>query len=238
MDYLQAIILGVVQGITEWLPISSSGHLVVFQKIFGINPPVFFDILLHVGSLLAVLIYFRKDILAITRKNLAYIIVATGVTGAIALIIKEPIKALFSNTSLVGVAFIATGLLLLATKFFKGREDLQIKHPILLGIAQAAAILPGISRSGATISAGIISGADKEKIAKFSFLMSIPAIIGATIIEWEIGAVDLLPTILGISAAFVSGYLSIDLLMKLIRKNGFWKFSIYLFLIGAITLLL
>jgi len=238
MDYLQAIVLGVVQGITEWLPISSSGHLVVFQKIFGINPPVFFDILLHVGSLLAVLIYFRKDILAITRKNLAYIIVATGVTGAIALIIKEPIKALFSNTSLVGVAFIATGLLLLATKFFKGREDLQIKHPILLGIAQAAAILPGISRSGATISAGIISGADKEKIAKFSFLMSIPAIIGATIIEWEIGAVDLLPTILGISAAFVSGYLSIDLLMKLIRKNGFWKFSIYLFLIGAITLLL
>ena len=238
MDYLQAIILGVVQGITEWLPISSSGHLVVFQKIFGINPPVFFDILLHVGSLLAVLIYFRKDILAITRKNLAYIIVATGVTGVIALIIKEPIKALFSNTSLVGVAFIATGLLLLATKFFKGREDLQIKHPILLGIAQAAAILPGISRSGATISAGIISGADKEKIAKSSFLMSIPAIIGATIIEWEIGAVDLLPTILGISAAFVSGYLSIDLLMKLIRKNGFWKFSIYLFLIGAITLLL
>jgi undecaprenyl-diphosphatase len=238
MDYLQAIILGVVQGITEWLPISSSGHLVVFQKLFGINPPVFFDILLHVGSLLAVLIYFRKDILAITRKNFAYIIVATGVTGVIALIIKEPIKALFSNTSLVGVAFIATGLLLLATKFFKGREDLQIKHPILLGIAQAAAILPGISRSGATISAGIISGADKEKIAKFSFLMSIPAIIGATIIEWEIGAVDLLPTILGISAAFVSGYLSIDLLMKLIRKNGFWKFSIYLFLIGAITLLL
>ena len=238
MDYLQAIVLGVVQGITEWLPISSSGHLVVFQKLFGINPPVFFDILLHVGSLLAVLIYFRKDILAITRKNFAYIIVATGVTGAIALIIKEPIKALFSNTSLVGVAFIATGLLLLATKFFKGREDLQIKHPILLGIAQAAAILPGISRSGATISAGIISGADKEKIAKFSFLMSIPAIIGATIIEWEIGAVDLLPTILGISAAFVSGYLSIDLLMKLIRKNGFWKFSIYLFLIGAITLLL
>jgi undecaprenyl-diphosphatase len=238
MDIFQAIFLGIVQGLTEWLPVSSSGHLVVFQTLFGLSPPIFFDLLLHIGTVLAVTVYFWKDIISLDKKTIIYLIIGTVATGIVGLGIKDQIGMFFTNTTLIGIAFLITGFLLLTTKFFNGQDDLRLKHPILLGLIQGLSIIPGLSRSGATISAGIISGGKREKIAKFSFLMSIPAIIAATIHEFQWGTVDPTNAIVGIIAAFITGYLSIGFLMNIIKKQEFWVFSIYCFAMGIFVILI
>lgn len=206
MSILQSIFLGVVQGLTEFLPVSSSGHLVFFQSLMGLKePPIFFDVMLHIGTLLAVVVYFWTDICEIAQglgavlkrkhKNLPQvklfllIILASIPTGLMGILFKDWFESFFSRPKLVGGMLLITGLVLWLTRFTK-KEGKPLGRmgwidAILIGIAQGFAILPGISRAGATISTGLFCGLDRELSGKFSFLLSIPAILGATLLEFR-----------------------------------------------------
>ncbi|MEM5804475.1 MAG: undecaprenyl-diphosphate phosphatase [Candidatus Aenigmatarchaeota archaeon] len=247
MDMLQAAALGALQGATEWLPVSSSGHLVLLQSAFGVSPPVFFDLLLHMGTLAAVALYFRKDIAALARltaradfkgegRMVPHILLALLVSGAAGFLLKGTAEAMFSNAHSVGYAFLATGMLLLGTRFIgRNGQKTDLKPPILIGIAQGIAVIPGISRSGSTIAAGMMSGMEKKQAARFSFLLSIPAIIGATIMEWE--PLALTPDAMaGAAFAFATGYLAIGTLLKIVKTGKFHWFSPYCFALGVLTL--
>jgi undecaprenyl-diphosphatase len=250
-----AIFLGIVQGITEFLPISSSGHLVFFQSLFGLKePPIFFDVMLHLGTLLAVVVYFWADILEILqgvgatlrRKEggkqgtyfLLWIIVATIPTGLIGLLFKDWFESFFSQPKLVGGMLLITGFFLWLTRWTKkeGRKIMTMgwMDSILIGIAQGIAIIPGISRSGATISTGVFCGLDRELSGKFSFLLSIPAILGATVLEFrKIDSFEDFSTILlGTVIAFGVGILSLTALMKINKIGKISSFSYYCWIIG------
>ncbi|MFH1393944.1 MAG: undecaprenyl-diphosphate phosphatase [Candidatus Micrarchaeota archaeon] len=253
MDYLQAIALGIIQGITEWLPVSSSGHLALLQNFLGVQPPVIFDILLHLGTLAAVCLYMRNDISSLIRGFLTldnknadfrlaiFIIIASIPTAIIGFGFKDFFASFFSNTLYVGIALMLTGMLLLSTRAISGKKAPDAKSAIIIGIAQGCAVAPGISRSGATISAGILLGLDKEKAARFSFLMFIPAIIGAALFEAKevagMGA-ELGPALVGTATAAIVGYLAIGFLMDLIKKNQFHLFAYYCLALGALTIAL
>jgi len=253
MDYIQAILLGIIQGITEWLPVSSSGHLALLQNLFGVAPPVVFDIMLHLGTLTAVLVYFRKDIFALIKgfftfdKNnpefkLSFLIILASIpTAIVGFTLKDFFASFFSNTLYVGIALLMTGTFLLLTRNASGTKTPDAKSAIIMGIAQGFAVAPGISRSGATISAGMLLGLDKEKAARFSFLMFIPAMVGATLFEAkEVSSLgsDFGPAVAGTIVAALVGYAAIGLLLKLINKNKFSYFSYYCFVLGAITIAL
>lgn len=243
VDYFQAVILAIVQGITEWLPISSSGHLAIIQHIFGISPPLFFDIALHLGTLISVVVYFRKDILGLIHRKdwLAYIIIASIPTAIIGFSMKGFFASFFSNMLLVGIALLLTGTFLYFTKFAKQRKELSPTSSFIVGIAQGLAIAPGISRSGATIGAGMLLGIDRNTAARFSFLLSIPAILGATAFEAvdiSLQSIDLGPTVLGIAVAAVVGYLSIGFLLDIIRKGSFSIFAYYCWVVGFLSIIL
>jgi len=250
MSLSQAIFLGFVQGLTEFLPISSSGHLVFFQSLFKLNePPIFFDVMLHLGTLLAVVIYFWKDIWKITegigsalkgkegnREGLIlflWIILATIPTGLMGILFKDWFESFFSEPKLVGGMLILTGLVLWLTRFAK-KEGKPLGRmvwydAILIGIAQGIAIIPGISRSGATISTGLFCGLDRELTGKFSFLLSIPAILGATLLEYKkMDTASGIGTILfGTVVAFGVGILALTFLMKIIKAGKIFNFSYY-----------
>lgn len=251
VNYLQAVILAIIQGITEWLPISSSGHLALTQMLLGISPPLFFDIALHIGTLIAVLIYFRNDILQLFRgfltfdKNNIYfryclfILLASIPTAIIGFTLKDFFASMFTNSFAVAVALTITGVALYVTKFTKPKtQNISSKLAVIIGIAQGFAVAPGISRSGFTISAGMVAGLDKEKAARFSFLLSIPALIGAAAVEFagETITPDFIgPTILGLTVSAIIGYLSIKFLLDIIRKGQFSLFAYYCWVIAAIT---
>ena len=204
MSVLTAIVLGVIQGLTEFLPVSSSGHLVLFQKIFGIEEPaLLFDIMLHVGTLVAVFAVLWKDIWAILKKLCqpltAYLILATIPTVIIALALRAPIEKLFETGQFLGVCFLITAALLSAAELLSRRAaaggaaaaDSGLKKPgemnwldaLAIGIMQAVAIIPGVSRSGATLSGALSRRLNRDFAARFSFLLSIPAILGAAILQ-------------------------------------------------------
>jgi len=250
VSILQAIILGIVQGITEWLPISSSGHLVLFQKLFGLAPPVLFDIVLHLGSLVVIFIIFWKDIIKILKgalkkekrylNYLLYLILASVPIALVGFFLNGFIKSIFYNIKIIGFSLLFTALLLYLSKYPKKKnKKLNIKNTFIIGIAQALAILPGISRSGSTISVGLIQGAKKQETARFSFLLFIPAIIGATIME--ISTINQITNnfpalIIGTITAIITGILSLKLLLFIIKKNKFYYFSIYCLILGLIIL--
>jgi len=253
MDYLQAILLGIIQGITEWLPVSSSGHLALLQAFFGIEPPVIFDIMLHLGTLGAVIVFFRKDIFALFRGFLTFnntnpefrlsllIILASIPTAIIGFSLKDFFASMFSNTPYVGIALMITGVIIFLTRNASGTKSIDWKSAIVMGIAQGLAIAPGISRSGSTISAGMLLGLDKEKAARFSFLMFIPAILGATLFEAkEISSLgpDFGPALLGTITAAIVGYAAIGFLLKIINRNKFSYFSYYCFALGLLAILM
>jgi len=252
MNTLQAIILGIIQGLTEFLPISSSGHLVLFQKIFGINEPTLvFDTMVHVGTLAAVITVFWKDILALLRKpfqKLTWLLVAgTLPTVIIAVLFKDTIEMVFKSGSTLGFEFLVTGLILLfAERLNSGRkrvEETSYLDAAFIGIMQGVAIMPAISRSGLTISGALMRNLDREFAAKFSFLMSIPAILGAAvfqlkdIMEASGEAVINTPLLAGTVAAAIAGYFSIRFMIVLLRKGSLKVFSYYVFALGALVLL-
>ncbi|MBW1973653.1 MAG: undecaprenyl-diphosphate phosphatase [Deltaproteobacteria bacterium] len=264
-----SLLLGIIQGLTEFLPISSSGHLVIIQKFF---PPkssnLFFDVMLHFGTLMAVLFYFRKDLYLIfsnlfiflrdflknKKLNLKqspyillffFIIIGSIPAGLIGFFLENWIETLFIKPQVVGITFLITGFILFGTKFAsskkKGIEEMKIIDSFFIGLAQAAALLPGISRSGTTISTGIFLGFKKDFAFNFSFLLSIPAVLGATFFEFfhvtffqkeEIAGI-----IIGTLSAAFTGYLTLKLLIKIIRKGKFYYFSYYCFLAGIFTIL-
>ena len=249
MTIFEAIISGVVQGLTEFLPVSSSGHLVLVHKIFNfsLESNLFFDICLHAATLLAVLVYFRKDILELIRsrntKYISFIAVATIPAVLAGFFFENKIEALFASAASVAYALIATGIILLAGQFFiKKREisgeEANIKSSLIVGLCQACALIPGISRSGITVSSGLAGGMKPDESFKFSFLLSIPVIVGATLYEFL--KIDLSSALsgnylafsAGIFCAFVVGLVSLRLLWIVMKKRCLHIFGIYCIVLG------
>ena len=247
---LEAVILGIVQGVTEWLPVSSSGHLVLFQHLFGIEQPVIYDVVLHLGSLLVIFLVFWADIIALCkgvvrreRKYIEYALflaIATIPIGLVGILLNDLVKSAFTDIRTVGVSLLLTACVLYLSQFPKEKNrKIGLKNAVLIGLAQAIAILPGVSRSGVTISAGMMQGVDKEEAARFSFLMFIPAILGATLVEVRnIGAIaDPIALGIGTLVSVVAGFFSLKLLLRAIRENHFSKFMWYCLGLGMVILL-
>jgi len=251
MTYLEAAILGIVQGLTEYLPVSSSGHLVLTQELFGFNPQgITFEIVVHLGSLLAVLVYFRRRIWDLIISFLPngpkqnklyalYIVLGTIPAAVIGITLEEFFEGMFASPLFTSVFLFCTGLILLSTRFApRDKRDMSLKTSIIIGFAQALAILPGISRSGSTITAGIWSRVDPAKAAEFSFLLSIPAIGGATILK--LGELfsqtnDVLgPYLIAGLLSFLSSMAAIHWLLAIVKRGRLDLFSYYCFAVGAL----
>lgn len=247
MEPFQAIILGILQGLTEFLPVSSSGHLVLAQSFLpGFSQPgVLFDAVLHGGTMLAVLWYFRKMILKLDKRMLMLLALGTVPAGLVGITFKDFLEGLFSNTRLVGIALLITGgmnwFVDSAQRTGHSKQGLKAKDALFVGIFQAVAIIPGISRSGSTIFAGAIGGIKKEEAAVFSFLLSIPAVAGSVGLEVishaDKGGVDFTSYFLGAIAAFIVGYFSIGILMRFLVEKKFKVFAIYCWIVGLTTLI-
>ena len=263
---LQAILLGVVQGLTEWIPVSSSGHLVLAQQVFGIEVPLFFDLAIHVATLVVVVLFYRRALLGILRSFLRIVedrkatptwralllddpdrrlgvllVVATVPTAAIGLALRGPIEAAFGSVLAVGVALLVTGTFLWFSERREARRgigEFGFRDAVVIGTLQGVAIFPGISRSGATIGAALYRGIDRELAARFSFLLSIPAILGATILQatpaaWVHARTYPLEYGVGMLAAGIVGYATLALLVFVIRRRGFRWFAPYCWAVGA-----
>lgn len=264
MNVLQAIFLGIIQGLTEFIPVSSSGHLVLSQYYFGIgsSQDISFEVFLHLGSLLAVVIFFRKQIWdlicalfhwkqniqnEIHRKNRAvimYLILATFATGIFFLIFKGILKQSYENPLLVSFMLLITGAMIFASDYIKNTSvpisNIGILKSLFIGLIQGVAIIPGISRSGCTITASLFCGIKRKDAANFSFLLSIPAILAANVSELPaLKALD--PSVLniyiaGFVASFIAAYLVIAILIRLIQAGSLKYFSFYLWLIGIASI--
>ena len=252
----KSAILGTVQGLTEFLPVSSSGHLTLLQQVLcyrlGGAGMTFVNVLMHFGTLLAVVFAFWREILALFKKPfkpLIMLIVATIPAGVIGLLFDDKIEALFDPSTnaawlcYLAVFFALTALILMITQFVASRRKkekaLSWGHALAMGAAQAVALFPGISRSGSTIAAGVISGAKREEVAKFSFLMSIPVILGSLLIEGlhlikpetggaMLGTNEILGMAVGVATAALSGFAAIKLMLKAIQKGKYQWFALYL----------
>lgn len=254
MNITDAVILGAVQGVTEFLPVSSSGHLVIAQHLIKEfeQPGVLFDVILHFGTLFAIVIYFYRDIVTMLRdlfrsnehySNKAAILIIAGSfpTGIIGVLFQDVFEEMFHSVRSVAVMLIITGSILFLTRLVKGnnRKKLNILDAILIGITQGIAIIPGISRSGITISTGIFRGIDAETVGRFSFLLSIPAIMGAVVLQSRhISSLDinsLPPYLTGAFTAFLTGLLSIRLLMTVLKSGCLSRFAFYCWGVGSIA---
>ena len=245
MSVLEAVISGIVQGAAEFLPISSSGHLVILHRLIGLKEPqIVFDIVLHVGTLIAVFIVFWRDIVDIftTKKMLGvFILLGTAVTVFFVLIFGAKIEGLFINVRFVGGMLILTGAWLIFGTFIRfGSDGLSGFKAVLIGLAQGIAVIPGISRSGVTISTALFLGIDVKTAARFSFLLSIPAIVGAfffkikDVVSIGINA----GYFIGLITSCIVGVLSLKLLLRVLYGNKFHIFGFYCIFIGALTLIL
>lgn len=243
MTHLQAILLGFIQGLTEFLPISSSGHLVITQKLLGFqNPPVFFDILLHLGTLLAVIIFFKKSILSINHVLLKAIILGTIPTGIIGLLLNPLTSTLFNSLQIVSSGLFITTLALFSLHFLKDKNIKTISLPtaLLIGLAQGLAIIPGISRSGATITTGLWLGLSQSLAFSFSFLLSIPAILASLVLQFAdittISSIPLLIYSLGFLSSAISGFLALKLLRFLLKNKHLKYFALYTLFLSLLSL--
>ena len=248
-EILLTIILGIVQGLTEFLPVSSSGHLTLLQDIFGFSQEnsLFLTVALHLGTLGAVVVYYFKDLLGLFKKEnhkiILWLVLATIPAGITMIFLKDLVASSVINNYLC-FGFLLTAILLLVAEYVGKKitapKDLTWKTALIMGCAQSVAIFPAISRSGSTITAGVVSGVERNQVAKFSFFMSIPIILGSAVFEcfdanW--GEINIVATLCGVVAAFISGYLAIKFMLKLIGKCNFKWFSLYLFLLSIITFL-
>ncbi len=254
MTWWQGILLGVVQGLTEFLPISSSGHLVVAEAAIGLQTPgVVVEVVLHVATLLAVVIVYWKTLRKLAAGAIAgdraawrYVLLlalATVPAGLIGVTLQDWFESTFDSLTLVGVNFLITGTVLWSTRGRAGHGERPTAQGALgIGVAQALAILPGISRSGTTVAAGMWLGVDAVRAAEFSFLLEIPAIAGAALLQIPDVSGDMMsivafPLVAGFVAALVSGVLAIRMLIALLRSRAFHRFAPYCWTIGIITLL-
>jgi len=243
---IKYIILGLVQGLTEFLPVSSSGHLVILQNILGIySNQVAISVVLHLGTLLAVAVFFRKDILSLLKNpNLlrqAFIVVI--ITGAIGVLGKDFFESLFSSPKSVGLAWIFTGLVLIATKKITqlNRDKLNFIDALILGLTQGLAIIPGVSRSGITISTLFFRKIQRKLAFSFSFLVSIPIILGAALLEVKkiasVPAADIKNLTAGFVFSFIVGLFALSFLRLVINKAKFYYFGYYCLFMAIVTLL-
>jgi len=253
-SFIEAVIFGVIQGLTEWLPVSSSGHLAIAKGFFGWRPPMIFFVLLHVGTLVVIVAFFRRDIVevlkALVRRNLrseegklgVCVIVGSVPTAVIGYVFQDLFESFFDNLLVVGAALLATGFLLFFSEQREGDKALGFLDSLLVGIAQGIAIIPGISRSGATISIGLLRRVGKETAFRFSFLLSIPAVLGATIaksgdLNLLIGHGDAIAVVVGVVTSMVVGYLSLKVLRKVVMKKRFHWFALYCWAVGALVII-
>lgn len=273
MTYLMSAIMGVIQGVAEFLPVSSSGHLALFQAFFGMedveSSHMFFAVLLHFGTLISVCIVYRQDIVDMVRelflgigslfskkekggtpppaRRLVMLLVIATLPLFIMVFFKDYIAVLFQSSIMVSIALLATGFLLFFSdrlpKGHKSAKNATVKDAVVVGVAQAIAVIPGLSRSGTTISVGMYQGFDRNFAVRFSFLLSLPAVLGANILELkdaiEVGFdFSLLPVYLvGVLIATVVGYFSIRLVKSMADKGKFGKFAYYCWAVGAISLI-
>lgn len=263
MHITQAVILGAVQGLTEFFPVSSSGHLVIFQQFMGLREPaLLFDICVHVGTLAAIFVYYSKDILRILTvvarplpspddcaaadRRLAWMIVLGSLpTAGIGFGLHQISHALFSSLLLVGMALLVTGALVLATRWIRWKAESAPLTPwraLAIGTIQGLAVIPGLSRSGATISAALCMGMDRDAAARYSFLLSMPAIIGALFLQLmeggsANGAIPAEVLAAGMAAAFVVGYGALSLLVRIVESGRLHVFAPYCFLLGGLAVL-
>jgi len=253
MTLFQAFFLALVQGITEFLPISSSGHLVLFQKLFRITKaPVLFDVLLHLGTLGAILVFFRQEIISLAKdwgkgkKVWLLVIIGSIPTAILGFFLNSKIEEIFSSLILAGIMWIVFGLLLLLTRVIEAgsksleKKNFRVMDALVIGFFQAVALFPGISRSGATIIGGKIRRFTPEAAFLFSFLLAIPAILGATIFKLkdESGAINPVYGVIAIVVAGVVGYISLGLLQRTLKSNKFCSFGFYCLAVGFLALLL
>jgi undecaprenyl-diphosphatase len=253
MTLAQAVISGMIQGITEFFPISSSGHLVILHHFFGLKEVMLtFDVFLHFATLVSVIIFFRKDIIAMfgsDRAMLKFIVLGCIPTFIIGILFKDAVESMFTSVKGVGVSFIITGVfLIIASIVARYREKthkarpLNILNSILIGIAQGIAIIPGISRSGATIGTALVSGIKGETALKFSFLLSLPVVLGVNLLKAKqiygnLVSMDPIPFLAGGIVAMVTGLIAIKALFGILRKNLFYLFGIYCLVAGFLVLI-
>jgi len=262
---LVSILLGLLQGLTEFLPISSSGHLVLAQALLGApRQGIVMEVVLHAGTLFAVLVSFRRDLgriitdswRGIGRRELApsqwsdgmrdlvLIVWATLPVVIVGLLWKEPIEQLFESTRLATVALMVTGALLLSTRWLRTfTRPVRWNSALVMGLMQVLSLVPGISRSGATISGGLFARTDARQAARFSFLMSIPAILGSLVLQYP-ALEDLFRSgewgsyLVGLAAAFLSGLAAIEILMRIVARGRFFAFGLYCLVVGFVGFLL
>ena len=273
MNSIEAIILGIIQGLTEFLPVSSSGHLVLFQHLFGLKEAeLFFDVCVHLGTLVAVVIVFRQEIIKILSallqlvslggqkekflqrvdsdpdlKMALLIVIGSIPTAILGLLFAGIADRLFSSTLITGLMLMVTGLLLWLTRKAESHAasessgDLSAGKAFVIGIVQGLAIIPGISRSGSTISTGLLLGVDRETAARYSFLLSIPAIMGAGVLSLKDGLSQTNPVIsmsfLGAVMAALVGYGALKSLLHLVKKGRLHVFAPYCWLVGILAIL-
>ena len=247
-EIIEAIILGIVQGLTEFLPVSSSGHLLLLQEIFGITENTLFTtIVLHLGTLLAVVIYYFKDLVGLLKpqshKTIWHLFVATIPACIVGLFLDDFFSSL-GTSKVLAITFSLTAIMLLGTEIFVKKQNAQkpidTKTALICGLTQCIALTPGISRSGSTICGGLLSKANPTEVAKFSFFMSIPVILGSLILELfkvELISLNWLALGFGFMASFISGLLAIKIMMKIIGKCNFKWFSVYLFIISSLCII-
>jgi undecaprenyl-diphosphatase len=259
MSWFEALILGLLQGFTEFLPVSSSGHLELGSALFGLNEGdnLAFTVLVHGATVLSIIVVFRRDIKNLIvnffkiewndeTRFILLIIVSAFPVAIVGLLFEERIEALFTgNIRFVGFMLLITATLLILTRFVKKSDkDITLPRAIIIGLAQTVAILPGISRSGATISTALFLGVDKQKATRFSFLMVLVPIIGATLIqvlkfsgEEASDSIPAIPLIIGFLAAFVSGLIACKWMIEIVRKGNLMYFSVYCLIAGLTAIM-
>jgi len=258
MNWFEAMILGLIQGLTEFLPVSSSGHLEIAKSLFGVNPEAsfYFTVAVHGATVLSIVVVFWREIVTLARGTLKFrmndetsyvlkIIVSMIPVGIAGLLLKDPIEKMFNgNMVFVGFMLLITSLLLAGAHFIRKRNrTITYLDAFIIGIAQAFAVIPGISRSGATIATGLIIGNSKDKIARFSFLMVLVPVIAANLLEILTGEINSGSSgagiiMIGFFAAFFSGYLACRWMVELVKRSKLIWFSIYCVIIGLLAVLL
>jgi undecaprenyl-diphosphatase len=260
LSYTDILFLALIQGLTEFFPVSSSGHLVIFQNLFGFKEPqIFIDLMLHLGTLLSLFVFLRKDLKEIilsffrfclrpnqykSDPNLRLLFALFLGTIPIALMgyfLSGFFESLFGSLRAVGISLCMTGGFLLLTKTAKKRKMNLISHPVIIGLLQGMAIVPGFSRSGFTIGGALLLGWEEDQAARFSFLLSIPAITGASLFHLfrvDAASQDWTLILAGVLMAAVSGYVALKYLTILVKRNKFYYFSFYCFFVGSLTLVL